>query len=105
MVAAPATPPPFVARIERVTTAQLPYSWRPGCPVGPPQLRRIRLSYMGFDGRAHIGHLIVNANSELNSAAQFSATVLLIAEAVLLYAAFAALERRVVSWTPRATAR
>lgn len=61
MVAAPATPPPFVARIERVTAAQLPYSWRPGCPVGPPQLRRIRLSYMGFDGRAHIGQLIVNA--------------------------------------------
>jgi hypothetical protein len=61
MVAAPATPPPFVARIERVTAAQLPYSWRPGCPVGPQQLRRIRLSYMGFDGRAHTGQLIVNA--------------------------------------------
>jgi hypothetical protein len=61
MVAAPATPPPFVARIERVTAAQLPYTWRPGCPVGPPQLRRIRLSYMGFDGRAHTGQLIVNA--------------------------------------------
>jgi NitT/TauT family transport system permease protein/putative hydroxymethylpyrimidine transport system permease protein len=52
-----------------------------------------------------LGHLIVNANSELNSAAQFAATVLLIAEAVLLYAAFTALERRVVSWTPRAAAR
>ncbi len=61
MVAAPATPPPFVVRIERVTAAQLPYSWRPGCPVGPQQLRRIRLRYMGFDGRAHTGQLIVNA--------------------------------------------
>jgi NitT/TauT family transport system permease protein/putative hydroxymethylpyrimidine transport system permease protein len=52
-----------------------------------------------------LGHLIVNANSELNAPAQFAATVLLIAEAVLLYAAFSALERRVVSWTPRAAAR
>ena len=61
MVAAPATPPPFVARIERVTAAQLPYSWRPGCPVGPAQLMRVRLRYIGFDGRAHTGQLIVNA--------------------------------------------
>ena len=61
MVAVPATPPPFVARIERVTAAQLPYSWRPGCPVGPPQLRRVRLRYLGFDGSAHMGQLVVNA--------------------------------------------
>src|SRR3954452_23583860 len=61
MVAAPASPPPFMAKVEHVAAAQLPYSWRPGCPVGPPQLRRIRLRYMGFDGRAHTGQLIVNA--------------------------------------------
>jgi hypothetical protein len=60
MVAAPATPPPFIARVEPVTAAQLPYSWRPGCPVGPAQLRRVRLRYLGFDGRAHTGQLIVN---------------------------------------------
>jgi NitT/TauT family transport system permease protein/putative hydroxymethylpyrimidine transport system permease protein len=52
-----------------------------------------------------LGHLIINANSELNAPVQFAATVLLIAMAVLLYAAFAALERRVVAWTPRAAAR
>jgi len=62
MVAVPATvPPPFVARIERVTAAQLPYSWHPGCPVGPAQLRRVRLRYLGFDGKVHLGQLIVNA--------------------------------------------
>ncbi|HZR96528.1 MAG TPA: M15 family metallopeptidase [Gaiellaceae bacterium] len=60
MVAVPATPPPFVARVERVTAAQLPYSWRPGCPVGPSRLRRVRLRYVGFDGRAHMGELIVS---------------------------------------------
>jgi hypothetical protein len=61
MVAAAASPPPFMAKVEHVTAAQLPYSWRPGCPVGPAQLRRVRLRYMGFDGRAHTGQLIVNA--------------------------------------------
>jgi D-alanyl-D-alanine carboxypeptidase len=61
MVAGPAALPPFVARVERVTAAQLPYSWRPGCPVAPAQLRRLRLRYVGFDGRAHTGRLVVNA--------------------------------------------
>ena len=61
MVAVPATLPPFVARVERLTAADLPFSWRPGCPVGPAQLRRVRLSYVGFDGRRHLGALVVNA--------------------------------------------
>jgi D-alanyl-D-alanine carboxypeptidase len=60
MVAVPATPPPFVVRIERVTAADLPYSWRPGCPVGPAQLRRLRLRYFGFDREPHLGRLVVN---------------------------------------------
>ncbi len=61
MVAVPATPPPFVARVERISAADLPHSWHPGCPVGPPQLRRLRLRYLGFDGKPHSGQLIVNA--------------------------------------------
>jgi hypothetical protein len=61
MVAVPvATPPPFTAATERVTRADLRWSWRPGCPVGPSALRRIRLSYIGFDGRAHTGAIVVN---------------------------------------------
>jgi hypothetical protein len=60
MVAVPATPPPFVARAERVTAADLPYSWRPGCPVAPSQLRRLRLAYVGFDGKRHVGALVLN---------------------------------------------
>jgi hypothetical protein len=60
MVAAPPPLPPFRAAIERVTAAQLPHSWHPGCPVGPAELRRVRLRYVGFDGRAHTGQLIVN---------------------------------------------
>jgi hypothetical protein len=61
MVAVPATPPPFVARVERVTAADLPYSWHPGCPVGPSELRRLHLAYVGFDGKRHLGALVVKA--------------------------------------------
>jgi hypothetical protein len=61
MVAVPvATPPPFVAKVEHVTASDLRWSWRSGCPVKPAQLRRIRLRYVGFDGRAHMGEIIVN---------------------------------------------
>jgi hypothetical protein len=52
--------PPYVATVQHVSAHDLPYSWHPGCPVGPAQLRRIRLRYVGFDGVAHIGQLIVN---------------------------------------------
>lgn len=48
-----------------------------------------------------LGHLVVTANAQLESARAFAATALLIAEAVALYALFGALERRVVSWSPR----
>jgi hypothetical protein len=61
MVAVPVvTPPPFAAKVEHVTASDLRWSWRAGCPVGPSQLRRIRLRYVGFDGRAHMGEIIVN---------------------------------------------
>jgi putative hydroxymethylpyrimidine transport system permease protein len=50
-----------------------------------------------------LGHLVVTANSQLDSARAFAATVLLILEAVVLYMVFALLERRVVDWAPRAS--
>jgi hypothetical protein len=55
--------PPFAHSVSRVTAAQLPYSWHRGCPVAPAQLRRVRLSYWGFDGRAHTGAVVVNASA------------------------------------------
>jgi hypothetical protein len=45
-----------------VTAAELGASYHAGCPVGPSQLRRIQLSYWGFDGQAHTGTLVVNAD-------------------------------------------
>jgi hypothetical protein len=55
--------PPFAASVSPVTRADLPHSWRPGCPVGPAQLRRMRLSIWGFDGRARTGTLIVHRST------------------------------------------
>src|SRR5215210_7160535 len=55
--------PPFTHSVLPVTRAQLPYSWHPGCPVPPSQLRRLRLTYWGFDRRLHTGTLVVNADA------------------------------------------
>jgi hypothetical protein len=57
-----ASPPRFHASITRVTRADLPYSYRPGCPVGPSELRAVRLRHWGFDRRAHTGTLVVHAS-------------------------------------------
>ena len=59
----PATEPgaaPFASSVARVTAAVVPFTWRPGCPVGPGALRILRLSYWGFDGRSHVGRIVVN---------------------------------------------
>jgi hypothetical protein len=53
--------PPFHAASAPVTAAMLGKSWHAGCPVGPSQLRRVYVTYVGFDGRAHRGELVVNA--------------------------------------------
>jgi putative hydroxymethylpyrimidine transport system permease protein len=50
---------------------------------------------------AGLGHAVLTANGQLETARAFAATVLLFALAVLLYGAVALLERRLVSWTPR----
>jgi hypothetical protein len=55
-----APPPPFSADVSPVRWADLRQSYRSGCPVGPAQLRTVRLAYWGFDGRAHVGSLVVN---------------------------------------------
>jgi len=55
--------PPFSHSVSRVTATQLPHSWHSGCPVSPSRLRRVRLTYWGFDGRAHTGALIANQDA------------------------------------------
>jgi hypothetical protein len=52
--------PAFHVHATPVTAAQLGRSWHPGCPVGPGELRTVHVSYVGFDGHAHTGALVVN---------------------------------------------
>jgi hypothetical protein len=54
--------PSFTATIATVTAADVPHTWHSGCPVSPANLRLMHLSFWGFDGRPHIGTLIVNAS-------------------------------------------
>jgi hypothetical protein len=37
--------------------------WHAGCPVGLSQLRVLTVTYLGFDGHAHNGQLVVNENA------------------------------------------
>jgi hypothetical protein len=54
----------FRGTIERIDSAQAKrmtgVSWRPGCPVGLRDLRLLRLSHWGFDGKTRTGRLIVH---------------------------------------------
>ena len=52
--------PPFQATSSAVTAAELGASWHAGCPVGPAELRTLRVSFVGFDGRAHQGAIVVH---------------------------------------------
>jgi D-alanyl-D-alanine carboxypeptidase len=56
--------PAFRGKLERIdatTRARMSgVSWRPGCPVGFAELRLLKVSHWGFDGRVHYGRLVVN---------------------------------------------
>ena len=62
--ATPAALPPYHAQVAPLSPAQrkamTPSVWRPGCPVALSGLRRVTITYVGFDGRAHRGALVVN---------------------------------------------
>ena len=55
--------PPYEATVHPVAAADVPSSWRPGCPVGPEDLRLVRLTHWGFDGKVHRGELVVHADA------------------------------------------
>jgi hypothetical protein len=58
-----AAPSAFTASVSPVRPADLRHSYRAGCPVGPPQLRLVRVAYRGFDGRTHVGALVVSSRA------------------------------------------
>jgi hypothetical protein len=52
--------PPFAESESPVSAAEVHFTWRPGCPVGPSSLRLLHLRYVGFDHRSHTGTIVVN---------------------------------------------
>ena len=65
-VASPASGalPPFSGSVDVLSAAvrrtMTGVSWKPGCPVGLDELRLVRARYVGMDGRAHTGRIVVN---------------------------------------------
>jgi hypothetical protein len=57
---APDSPPEFTARIVPTRWIDIRSTWRGGCPVHPSDLTLVRMSYWGFDGRRHVGRLVLN---------------------------------------------
>ncbi|WP_245966678.1 M15 family metallopeptidase [Sphaerisporangium album] len=53
-------PPAFTSKVSDVTPGTLKQSWREGCPVPPRDLRKITMTYWGFDKKPHTGELVVN---------------------------------------------
>ncbi len=58
--AASADLPGYRSWVGRVTRSDLGPTWKPGCPVAPSQLREVGVRYVGFDGQAHEGSIIVH---------------------------------------------
>ena len=61
LVGASPSTPRFVGTISEVTQAELRYSYRPGCPVGLSELRRVEVSHWDFAGRRRVGSIVVRA--------------------------------------------
>ncbi|OKK17716.1 peptidase M15 [Streptomyces sp. CB00455] len=51
------------AQVGAVPPDKLGASYRPGCPVGPGELRLVRMNHWGFDGKVHRGELIVHRDA------------------------------------------
>ena len=51
--------PAFSAKVEPVRWADLRFTYRVGCPVGPSQLRTVEVSYWDFAGKPKVGRIVV----------------------------------------------
>lgn len=43
--------------------SRMRWSWHPGCPVPLARLRLVTVDHWGFDGRLHVGEIVVNADA------------------------------------------
>ena len=56
---------PYTASVHPIgplVRGRMRYSHHPGCPVTLADLRYLRLTYLGFDGAAHTGEMVVHEN-------------------------------------------
>jgi hypothetical protein len=61
--AAAATLPAFSSSVSTISASlatRMRYSWRSGCPVPRSDLRYLRMTYLGFDGVARSGEMVVH---------------------------------------------
>jgi len=58
-LAATAAAPVFSAKVNTVRWEDLRFTYRAGCPVAPPQLRTIEVSYWDFAGEPKVGRIVV----------------------------------------------
>ncbi|HEX7136158.1 MAG TPA: hypothetical protein VF228_26490, partial [Iamia sp.] len=57
----PSSGPAFTSGIWSVGgAADLPHSWRAGCPVHWNDLSTVNVAYWGYDGKRHTGNLVVH---------------------------------------------
>ena len=69
---APSAPAPaYRSYVTTVTAAELGASWHAGCPVGPADLRKVRVDYWGYDGKVHRGDLVVHRTAAAGIATVF----------------------------------
>ena len=51
--------PSFSGSVEPVRWSELRHSYRAGCPVGPPELRTVHVSYWDFAGKPQLGAVVI----------------------------------------------
>lgn len=56
------SPPLYLSVTAEVTAAELGASWRPGCPVGPADLRKVWVTHYDMAGEVVWGSLVVHRN-------------------------------------------
>lgn len=54
--------PAFAFTVSTVTAQDLPSTYRTGCPVGPADLRLLRMSHRGMDSAVRTGEMVVHAD-------------------------------------------
>ncbi len=60
--------PPYTSSVRPIGTAlrhRMRFSQHSGCPLGWDDLRYLRMRYVGFDHRAHLGEMVVHADHAL----------------------------------------